>query len=356
MRSMKKNLRASDSINPGRGIRSRLVLGFTLFVVIVLIIVWIFQVLLLDFFYEKSKLSELRKVQKGIDEGISSGDLDSVCTDLASKYDVCIVVYSVNENKLSEAIISKEVSPSCIIHYADKEYLETLYIQAIDAGGTITQRLSLKPKETNGKHKTGYGSGENFGRPSIDYRYDDKLIIAVSAKVFEDSVGNEYVAYINLRFTPVNTIQNTRNIQFAYIAIVVVFSSVIFALIFSSRVARPLEKMTRSAEKMANGDYSATFAVEGYREAKRLAQTLNFAVEEISKTDRLQKELIANVSHDLRTPLTLISGYAEMMRDIPGENTPENSQLIVDEAKRLTDLVNDILDFSKMVGDADFSL
>ena len=64
--------------------------------------------------------------------------------------------------------------------------------------------------------------------------------------------------------------------------------------------------------------------------------------------DRLQKELISNVSHDLRTPLTMIKGYGEVMRDIPGENTPENIQIIIDETKRLTKLVNDALDLSKL--------
>jgi hypothetical protein len=75
----------------GFGIRSRLVFGLTLFVIIVLIIVWIFQVLLLDYFYEQTKLSELNSVQKGIDAGIVSGDLDSVCGDLASEYNVLYV-------------------------------------------------------------------------------------------------------------------------------------------------------------------------------------------------------------------------------------------------------------------------
>ena len=78
-----------------------------------------------------------------------------------------------------------------------------------------------------------------------------------------------------------------------------------------------------------------------------MAKTLNYAVGEIAKTEKLQRELIANVSHDLRTPLTLITGYAEMMRDLPGENSPENCQYIIDETKRLTTLVNDMLGFSK---------
>ena len=64
--------------------------------------------------------------------------------------------------------------------------------------------------------------------------------------------------------------------------------------------------------------------------------------------EKIRKELIANISHDLRTPLTMISGYSEVMRDIPGENTPENMQVIIDETARLTSLVNDLLNVSKL--------
>ena len=349
--NIKKNTRL------GFGIRSRLVFGLTLFVIIVLIIVWIFQVLLLDYFYEQTKLSELNSVQKGIDAGIFSGDLDKVCGDLASEYNVCIAVYSISENSIKDVVISKEVSPACIIHYAEKSYLESLYEQALSSGGVFTQTFNLDPreyenKEVNDPYKKDFDEDNSppkrpEGSKNRYQKSDKDFVVAVSVKAFEDGIGNKYVAFINLQFTPVNTIQNTRNTQFAYIAAFVIASAVIFALLFSSRIAKPLEKMTESASKMAAGDYSTQFVVEGYRESKRLANTLNFAVGEISKTDMLQRELIANVSHDLRTPLSLISGYAEMMRDIPGENTPENSQLIVDETKRLTSLVNDILDFSK---------
>ncbi|MBQ2488113.1 MAG: two-component sensor histidine kinase, partial [Ruminococcus sp.] len=65
-------------------------------------------------------------------------------------------------------------------------------------------------------------------------------------------------------------------------------------------------------------------------------------------TEKLQQELIANISHDLRTPLTMITGCGEVMRDLPGENTPENIQIIIDEATRLSTLVNDLLDLSKL--------
>ena len=99
---------------------------------------------------------------------------------------------------------------------------------------------------------------------------------------------------------------------------------------------------------LAEGNYDVRFGVGGYREIAELSDTLSVAAEELSKTGALQRELIANISHDLRTPLTMIGGYAEMMRDIPGENTPENMQIIIDETKRLTSLVNDLLDISKL--------
>ena len=73
-----------------------------------------------------------------------------------------------------------------------------------------------------------------------------------------------------------------------------------------------------------------------------MSETLNYTVEELTKSERLQRELIANVSHDLRTPLTMITAYSEVMRDLPGENTPENVQVVIDEAKRLVYLAYEL--------------
>lgn len=90
------------------------------------------------------------------------------------------------------------------------------------------------------------------------------------------------------------------------------------------------------------------FDGKDYREVAELSDTLNATAKELGKNESLRRELIANVSHDLRTPLTMIIAYAEVMRDLPGENTPENVQVVIDEAGRLTNLVNDMLDMSKL--------
>ena len=107
-------------------------------------------------------------------------------------------------------------------------------------------------------------------------------------------------------------------------------------------------RVNNAAKKLAKGEFNVTFDGKDYREIAELSETLNQAADDLGKNEKLQKELIANVSHDLRTPLTMIIAYSEVMRDLPGENTPENVQVVIDEAKRLTNLVNDMLDISKL--------
>src|SRR5699024_1235042 len=94
--------------------------------------------------------------------------------------------------------------------------------------------------------------------------------------------------------------------------------------------------------------FTGGFEGKGYREIGELAQTLNFAAAELARTDRLQQDIIANVSHDLRTPLTMIGGYAEFMRDFPQEDHSESIQVIIEETARLTALVQDVLDSSRL--------
>ncbi len=99
---------------------------------------------------------------------------------------------------------------------------------------------------------------------------------------------------------------------------------------------------------MVSGNYNAHFAGHGFFEIKELSDTLNRAAEKLSKVDNLRRELMANISHDLRTPLALIYSYAEMMHDFPAEVTPEQTQMIMNETKRLSSLVDDVLDVSQL--------
>lgn len=118
------------------------------------------------------------------------------------------------------------------------------------------------------------------------------------------------------------------------------------AMIISKRISKPIEQLNQSAKVLAGGDYEVEFKGKGFLEIKELSDTLNITAIELSKVENIRRELIANISHDLRTPLALIYSYAEMMYDFPDEVTSEQSQIILDETKRLTSIVNDVLDIS----------
>ena len=76
--------------------------------------------------------------------------------------------------------------------------------------------------------------------------------------------------------------------------------------IFSDRISKPIKGITQTARKMGKGNYNVKFEANSYSEINNLAKTLNVAAYELGQADNRQKDLVANVSHDLKTPLTMI--------------------------------------------------
>lgn len=148
--------------------------------------------------------------------------------------------------------------------------------------------------------------------------------------------------------SPVNATISTIKIQLYYVTMIMLVLSVVLALIIARTVSKPIESLNKNAKILAEGNYDIQFSGEGYKEIHELSDTLNHAAFELSKVEKLRRELMANISHDLRTPLALIYGYAEMMNDFPEEINTDQIKLIMDETQRLTSLVNDILDVSRL--------
>ncbi len=169
----------------------------------------------------------------------------------------------------------------------------------------------------------------------------------VSVRILTIS-STPYLTILSARLTPVNaTVQMIRQ-ELIFVSIIMIILALVLAMVISRLISKPLSQMNESAKELAKGNYDVEFHDQSSLEISELGSTLNYTAKQLKKTEQLQHELIANVSHDLRTPLTMIQAYAEMMRDIPGENTPENVQVIIDEAGHLTGMVNDLLDISKL--------
>ena len=162
-----------------------------------------------------------------------------------------------------------------------------------------------------------------------------------------------------LLFSSMNSLKDTVAVlknQLIFVAVIVTAISLFISFIIADRISRPIGDMSAVAEKWAKGDDSVLFESGTYAEMEELANALNKAKAEVHKTNELQRDLLANVTHDLKTPLTMIKAYAEMIKDISGENKEKrekHTQVIIEEADRLTSLVNDILNLSKLQSQAE---
>lgn len=183
----------------------------------------------------------------------------------------------------------------------------------------------------------------------ILFEGDGEYVYATQAHIYGDTPLYLYVGESLELMQQVTSNMNVRMLLMALFTFILGFA---IASAVSGWLTKPLSEMTEKAHLLAQGDFSVDFHGSDYgQEVAELADTLNFARDELSKTDRMQKELIANVSHDFKTPLTMIKAYASMIMEISGdipEKRNKHAQVIVDEADRLTSLVVDVLDLSKI--------
>ena len=144
--------------------------------------------------------------------------------------------------------------------------------------------------------------------------------------------------------------------QLIYITIIVIVLACFISYFLSIKITKPITNITKKAKELGEGRYDTYFERSDVLEIDELANTLNHVGKDLSKIDELRRDLMANVSHDLKTPLTMIRAYAEMVRDISykdKEKMDKDLNIIIEETERLNVLVNDILDLSKMQADAD---
>ncbi len=315
------------------------------FSAILICLLWFFQTVYLDKFYKNIKKSDVSHALKNIESVMDDKDIQSAIDTIADRYEISIIVANSDGTKL----YSSETAFKGSIHHFNEERLKEIYAQAQQNDGeteiSIENHREVMPDENFIKDSE-METPKYDKLPYMPKNRQDEGIIKV--KLVTTESGETYSVIVESVITPVSATVHTLRIQLVYISIIMIVLSLVIAFIISKLISKPIIQINNSAKELAEGNFDVEFNGRGYKEISELSETLNQTTKELSKSDVLQKELLANVSHDLRTPLTMITGYAEVMRDLPGENTPENVQVIIDEAKRLTGLVNDLLDISKI--------
>ena len=143
--------------------------------------------------------------------------------------------------------------------------------------------------------------------------------------------------------------QNMSRIFLLYLISIVIITLIATYLIVK-QTSGPIVALSKAAKSFARGDFSRRVALPKYHdELYTLTDSFNSMADEIMKAENERKGLIANVSHDLRTPMTTISGFVDAMLDgtIKPENQDKYLHIISDEVKRLSRLANDMVELSR---------
>ena len=294
---------------------------FILFTAAVLVMLWFFQIVSVGNFYENMKIKDVKNAAHEIIENCTNEGFSTSLTKLAISNDMCIDIV----DKYGRVMYTKDIlGKSCLIHSPKSNTNDFLY--------------KFKSNDTK----------EMYYKEFNDFTNCNMLIYMSVIGTKESPQG--YII-INSPLVPIDATAAIFKKQLIIISAFLLILSLVVSYFMAKKIAEPIAKLTKSAEQMAAGNYDIQFDAKGYAEIQRLSNTLTFAGKQISKVDTMQRDLIANVSHDLRTPLTMLKAYAEMIRDLSGDNPAkrnEHLEIIINETDRLALLVSDMLDLSKL--------
>ena len=279
-----------------------------------ILFLWLFQTIFLTVFYERYQIKTINNIALEI-YNTSSSELDSTLTNIVYNNNVCIELIDKESNSKGYNLLSS----ACLLGRQN--------------GGIEKYKNTI------------IESGEDLkGIKLVNPDYDSNAIL------YGIKVGGKYVFVFSM-LENVDKTSSLLNGQMIYIIIITIIIAILIAFFLANKISLPIEKITKQSRKVANGDYNVLFSKNGIKEIDELADTLTYLEKEVSKTDEFRRDLMANVSHDLKTPLTMRKAYAEMVRDISYNNLEkreEHLNIIINETDRLNVLVNDILVLSKI--------
>ena len=305
------------------------------FVFAMISLIWLFQTVFLDSFYKSIKTKNLEYVASPVSYLLEDDSLQQQIDSLSTDNEVCIRVVKLDSSQFpSEKQYVSQSRGACAVARLSGEQIVDYWLKAKSSEGSyLSETVEVIPMNDPSSSQ-------------MTFKETGNQDILLARNITNDNT--DALILVSTRVSPINSTIETLRVQLIGITVIICGMAVALAAFMNVKVTRPLEEINDSARMLATGNYNVKFNASGYKEINELNETMNYAVTQLNEVDQIRRDLISNVSHDLRTPLTMVEGYAEMMRDLPGENTPENAQVIIDEAHRLSLLVNDLLDLSRL--------
>ncbi|MCR5322540.1 MAG: HAMP domain-containing histidine kinase [Lachnospiraceae bacterium] len=342
-----------------KNFKTKLWTYFALFTAFIFIVLWLLQTVFLQGFYNRMLISDTREAAEDIIANSTKPDIEKKIDTIARKNSILVVVADENGDMIysSDEFKSKHTKSR-----SGDDKIETSENLQTD---TSSEQPAKKPSKPNTKN-----SDKNDYR-SLPDDFDDvlKMLEESSGEYVERTNDDYYVygTYINFHgeegqsilyiSTPMNAVGASVSILQKILALVTVLSlaaGFVLSWFLAKKFSKPVDTLCRKAEKLGEKDYSPEYEKGFCSELDALNDTLDQTNDKLNISRDFQMQLLSNVSHDLRTPLTMIKGYAEMIRDISWEDSEamkDDIQVVIKEADRLNALVNEILEYSELQSD-----
>ncbi len=292
-------------------LNTKLIFNFLFFSISILLIIWFMQAIMLKTTYESIRKNEINSMSYTAEKIYNNIDK---LNELAYKYDVKILI-------LDDDL--------------------TTIVATDDNIGSLPRSFNMQIAQVLNNLKN-----ENEINHDITTNKFNTIL-----NVYARSIGDgKYIAVIST-INPISSTVRVMTIQLVYITIFSLIFAVVVAIILSKKLSKPIYDINEKAKELEKGNFDINFKQGYYTEIDELSSTLNNASEKLKITNRLRKEVIANVSHDLKTPLATIKGYSEMLQDISGgvkEKRDVQLKKISKEVDNLNLLISDMLNLSKL--------
>lgn len=284
-------------------------------------------------YYRNDRINTIDVISQSMESLLNKSDLSEDDLETSARTiignNVCAIIYNENGKR---------------IYYPPDSLGQLCMLDKPITVGEKTFIINAAPEEFIEILKTSSPYSTTMFSPYAD------IEMLLYGKTIKTNLANYYLI-LNTPLEPIESYIDFIMNQYVYYALIVIAIALILALFLSNNISKPIVRMKNEANKLAQGDYSARFETESFSEINDLASTLDDATEKLSKINDLRKDLIANVSHDIKTPLTMIKAYAEMIKDISGDDPKkreEHLNVIIEESNYLDKLVSDMSELSKL--------